>query len=247
MTNQQTKPVSPGYFVVGTDTGVGKTVVTALLTLHLQAKGIDVGVMKPFASGCHMDGEVNNSGEEDDGQWLKRVTASTDELAQVNPVRWSEALTPLTAARRAGDQCDYWQIAQDTLAQLQARHECVVVEGVGGLFAPIAQRDGQILNNADWAVESGYPVVLVARRILGTINHTLLTIEALRARNIAIAGLVFCDSVEVDESDVAVQTSPALIAEISGLEINGQVPFMQDLSLSNLQKTATEYLQFPFN
>jgi dethiobiotin synthetase len=244
MINQSMKSCSQGYFVVGTDTGVGKTVVTALVTLHLQAKGIDVGVMKPFASGCQMDGEMCNNDEEDDGQWLKRVTASPDELAQINPVRWSEALTPLTAARRAGDQRDYWQIAQHTLKQLQARHKCVVVEGVGGLFAPIAERDGHILNNADWAVESGYPVILVARRVLGTINHTLLTIEALRARDIAIAGLVFCDSVEVDESDVAVQTSPALIAEISGLEINGYVPFVQDLSRTNLQKAAAKYLQF---
>ncbi len=244
MIDLQVKPVSPGYFVVGTDTGVGKTVVTALLTLHLQAKGRDVGVMKPFASGCQMDDEMQNGGEEDDGQWLKRVTASSDELALINPVRWGEALTPLTAARRAGDRRDYWQIAQSTLQTLRARHECVVVEGVGGLLAPIAERNGRILNNADWALESALPVVLVARRILGTINHTLLTIEALRARNIAIAGLVFCDSIEADEDDVAVQTSARLISEISGLEINGQVPFLQDLSHENLQSAATKYLQF---
>lgn len=238
MNHQQDQSVPPGYFVVGTDTGVGKTVVTALLTLHLQAKGIDVGVMKPFASGCLLDAEAQKTGEEDDGRWLKRVTASTDELELINPMRWSEALTPLTAARRAGDERNYWQMAKDALAALQARHECVVVEGVGGLFAPIAEREGQILNNADWASESGLPVILVARRNLGTINHTLLTIEAMRARNIEIAGLVFCDAVEVDENDVAVQTGPALIGEISRINVLGMVSYLPNLSSEALHQVA---------
>lgn len=232
MSSQKAK----SYFVVGTDTGVGKTVVTALLTLHFQAKGLNVGVMKPFASGCSEPGTC--ASEEDDGPWLKWATASPDELSLINPVHWSEALTPLTAAQRAGDERDYWQIAKDTLTELQAHHECMIVEGVGGLLAPIAKRDGRILNNADWASELGLPVIIVARRNLGTINHTLLTIEALRARNIEVAGLVFCDAMEVDETDVAVQTGPDLICESSQINVLGMVPFFDDLSPTTLQIAA---------
>lgn len=234
MSSQQAR----SYFVVGTDTGVGKTVVTALLTLHFKAKGLNVGVMKPFASGCSEPGTI--ASEEDDGPWLKQATASPDELTLINPVRWGEALTPLTAAQRAGDERDYWQIAKDKLVELQARHECMIVEGVGGLFAPIAERDGRILNNADWATELDLPVIIVARRNLGTINHTLLTIEALRARNIEIAGLVFCDVVKVDEADIAVQTGPELISKSSQINVVGKVPYFGDLSPAALQIAANK-------
>ena len=223
------------FFVIGTDTDVGKTIVTALLALHFQARGADVGVMKPFASGCEIfDGKL----ESEDARFLQKASGATDEMDLINPARWREALTPLVAARRENDESDYWSRACAALGVLQARHGMMIVEGVGGLLAPIANCDGKILSNLDWAKECGLPVVLVARRGLGTINHTLLTLGVLQAHTIEIRGLVFCDALPIEENDVAAQTNPALIAEISGVPILGNVLFLEDLSRVNLQVVA---------
>jgi dethiobiotin synthetase len=232
---QNSKFKIQNLFVVGTDTGVGKTVVTALLALYFQARGVDCGVMKPFASGCEMfDGQL----ESEDARFLKNISGVNDEMDILNPARWREPLTPLVAAQRADDKSDYWSRARATLGVLQARHECVIVEGVGGVLAPIAEKNGKILSNLEWAKECELPVVVVARRGLGTINHTLLTLGVLRAHGIEIEGLVFCDAEPVEDSDIAVQTSPALIAKISGVPIWGEVSFTQDLSRANLQDVA---------
>ncbi len=228
-------PHPSSLFVVGTDTDVGKTIVTALLALHFQARGVDVGVMKPFASGCEISDEKLESA---DARFLKKVSGGADEMGEINPARWLEPLTPFVAAQRENDASDYWSRARAMLGVLQARHEMMIVEGVGGLLAPIAKRDGKILSNLDWAKECEMPVVLVARRGLGTINHALLTVGVLRAHDVQIKGLVFCDAGPIPENDVAAQTSPALIAEISGLPILGFVPFLEDLSRANLQTAA---------
>ena len=222
-------------FVVGTDTGVGKTIVTALLALHFQSRGVDCGVMKPFASGCEIVGEKLES---EDARFLLNATGAADEMDCVNPARWLEPLTPLVAAQRANDESDYWSRARAALGVLQARHGTMIVEGVGGLLAPIAKRDEKFLTNLDWAKENEMPVVVVARRCLGTINHTLLTLGVLQAHNIKIAGLIFCDAEPIAENDVAAQTSPALIAEISGVPILGQVSFLENLSRADLQDVA---------
>ncbi len=225
--------------IVGTDTGVGKTVVTALLALHFQAHGMDCGVMKPFASGCEsLDGKL----ESEDARFLVEISDVTDEMNLVNPARWREPLTPLVAAQRENDASDYWSRARAALGVLQARHEMMIVEGVGGLLAPIAKRDENFLSNLDWAKECELPVVVVARRGLGTINHTLLTLGVLRAQDVEIHGLIFCDAEPVEENDVAAQTSPALIAEISGVPILASIPFVEDLSRANLQEVARNSL-----
>lgn len=228
---------SSSLFVIGTDTGVGKTVVTALLALHFQAQGKDCGVMKPFASGCEItDGKL----ESEDALFLQKTSGVTDGMDLVNPACWREPLTPLVAAQRANDESDYWSRARAVLGVLRARHEMIIVEGVGGLLAPIALRNGKFLSNLDWAEECALPVLLVARRGLGTINHTLLTLGVLQGHGVEIRGLIFCDAEPLDENDVAAQTSPALIAEISGVPILARVPFVKDLSRVNLQKVARE-------
>lgn len=231
------KSETKSLFVVGTDTGVGKTVVTTLLALHFRARGHDVGVMKPFASGCEF---VAGKLESEDARFLISNCGVADEIDLVNPARWREPLTPLTAARRENDESDYWSRARTVLGVLRTRHEMVIVEGVGGLLAPIASRDGEFLSNLDWARECELPTVIVARRTLGTINHTLLTVGVLRAHDIPIQGLIFCDAELVDENDIAAQTSPHLISEIAGVPIWGKVPYLRDLSTALLEKAAAE-------
>jgi dethiobiotin synthetase len=225
------------YFVTGTDTGVGKTLVTALLTLHFLARGVDVGVMKPFASGCEVREGVLVS---EDANFLKETCVLQDEIELINPARWIEPLAPLVAARRAGDNSDYWQECLNAYEVLRARHETVLVEGVGGLLVPIAERNGKILTCAELAITLALPTIIVARRALGTINHTLLTIEVLRAANLEIAGLVFCDAEPMEEDDVAAATSPAIISEMSGVPILGSVPHLENRSREKLQQLSSQ-------
>ena len=229
-------------FVTGTDTGVGKTLVTALLALHFQEQGINCGVMKPFASGCQL---VTGELQSEDGLFLREATGVQDELGLINPIRLQEPLAPLTAGRRAGvDTTNFFAQARHAFDVLQSRYDLVVVEGVGGLLAPIAERETRILTSLDLIEEWQMPVVVVARRTLGTINHTLLTVEALKKRA-TIGGLVFCDAEPVPDDDIAAQTSPQLIAEITDLPVWGQVPFLPNLKSGGLREAARTHLQTP--
>jgi dethiobiotin synthetase len=224
MITRNPKLKTRNYFITGTDTGVGKTVVTALLALHFQARGADVGVMKPFASGCELEEGVLVS---EDATFLKETCRLEDELELMNPARWQEPLAPLVAARRAGDTSDYWARSLAAYEVLRSQYEMVLVEGVGGLLVPITERDEKILTCVDLASTLALPVIVVARRTLGTINHTLLTVEVLRAAQLEIAGLIFCDAEPVEESDIAALTSPTLISEMTGVPILASIPNRQ--------------------
>lgn len=230
-------PLTPqSVFVTGTDTGVGKTVASALIARFLRSHGHDAGVMKPLASGCEW---VDGSLVSEDAVFLKTISGVSDSLDLINPVRWEEPLAPLVAARRAPDAADHWQACLDAYAELRSRHPIMVVEGVGGVTVPLLDRQGKVLTCLDLVQELGLPVVIVARRMLGTINHTVLTVQALRGIGAEIAGLVFCDSMPVDDSDIAVQTSPEIIAEMTGLPVLAIVPYQAELSPQSLEYVAT--------
>src|SRR5687768_7689794 len=124
-------------FVTGTDTGVGKTLVTALLALRFQAQGKNCGVMKPFASGCDT---VNGELVSEDARFLQVATGQQDETDLINPFRLQEPLAPLVAARRSNIETrHFFDQAKTAFDVLQSRHDMVVVEGVGGLLVPIAE------------------------------------------------------------------------------------------------------------
>lgn len=240
------KPTS--LFLTGTDTGVGKTLVTALLVLHLRARGIDAGVMKPIASGCFWE---NGELKSEDALFLREMTEVEDELDLVNPIRYEEPLAPLVAARREA-KTDGKSAFRDDIAvcmnayqALMRRHECVVVEGVGGLRVPLQQeRAGEaIQTGVDLANSLALPLVCVARRTLGTLNHTLSTCSVPLQAPARIAALVFCDSARVEPDDIAAQTSPELLQEITGLPIWGEIPFLEDQSLQNLREIASKLIR----
>jgi dethiobiotin synthetase len=227
-------------FITGTDTGVGKTLVTALLALRLQAQGVDVAVMKPFASGCLVqNGELLS----EDALWLHDVTGVEDDLELINPIRYEEPLAPLMAARRIGRATSRdFDIALGALGELQRRHECVLVEGVGGLLVPIAEDNGRVLDCTDFAARLGFPGVVVARRTLGTINHTLLTCRTPLQSPARFEALLFCDAAPIEEDDVAAQSGPALIREITGLPVWGRVPYLADVSRETLIHASRQHL-----
>lgn len=148
-----------------------------------------------------------------------------------------EPLAPLVAARRAALGTSEWpRVMASAHRELLKRHEVVVVEGVGGLMVPLAEQGGAFYTCKDLLEELECPAIVVARRGLGTINHTLLTCRSALKPPAHFAGLVFSDAQEVDPEDVAAQTSPAVLAEMSGLPVLGQLPYRENLAPESVRE-----------
>ena len=210
-------PRHRGLFVTGTDTGVGKTMIACLIASAWRARGLDVGVMKPIETG---DAAMPHGIFDADG-WLLRCAASSREpMAAITPWRYAEPLAPLACARSSGIELDRTQLLAAITAMAE-RHRCLVVEGVGGALVPL----GKDWFVADLMAEVGLAALVVGRAGLGTINHMLLTIEALQRRSIAIAGVVLNGA----RGELAEQGNPALLQELgSGVPLWGVVPHLSD-------------------
>lgn len=168
-----------GLFVTGTDTGAGKTVVSAALLAAMSAAGERVRAHKPAVTGL----DDLPDGWPPDHELLASVAGMTPE--QVAPLRYGPACSPHLAARLAGERIDPTELI--ARAQESSRDEGVlIVEGVGGLLVPFTE-DFAV---RDLAVALGLPVLIAARPGLGTINHTLLTIEAARAARLEVRAVV---------------------------------------------------------
>lgn len=174
--------MAKGLFITGTDTDVGKTYVGALIARELRVAGYRVGVYKPVASGCRREARELVSG---DAVALWQAAGRPGELEWACPQRFEAPLAPHLAAREEGRAVDRRQL-RDGLAYWRERSDIVVVEGAGGLLSPVSDADYV----ADLAWEFGYPLVVVARNALGTINHTLQTLAA--AAVYCIDGLLDC-------------------------------------------------------
>ena len=185
--------------VTGTDTGVGKTVVAAALVLGLRERGVRAVGFKPIETGM-VDGEAADSE-------LLAAAAGLDEPLARPLLRLSEPLAPALAAERAGKELDSRQVGQ-RIAALRAAGYTVVVEGAGGLLTPLAWA----FTAVDLAAELGLPSVIVARAGLGTLNHTLLTVSALRQRDVPVRGVVL--NGRGDPPDLAEQTNPDALARL---------------------------------
>jgi dethiobiotin synthetase len=158
-----------GFFVTGTGTEVGKTVVAAVIARSLVAAGARVAVFKPASSGLE-------DGREPDHTLLRRAAGSTQRDDDIAPYRYDPPLSPHLGAELAGEAIEPARLVGAARAAA-ARADYLVCEGVGGLLVPLTL--GYLVR--DFARELGLPVVIAADPGLGTINHTLLTIEAARA------------------------------------------------------------------
>ena len=205
------------YFITGTDTGVGKTVVAGAIALHLRARGVKVGVMKPAETGCRVKGgELIPA----DAAFLKKVAGSDDALELICPYRFSEALAPSVAARRAGEKINI-KLIKKNFDAISANNDVVIVEGAGGIMVPL--RDKYLY--LDLAEELGLPVVIVGRAGLGTINHTLLTVNAIRARNLEISAIILNQGTK-KSSGIAEETNADEIRALSGINRVFSLPYM---------------------
>ena len=184
--------MSKAYIVTGTDTGIGKTTVAAMLVLAL-----DAVYWKPIQSGTE---------EGTDRQRVQALTQLPDDRLLPERYVLSQPLSPHRAA-----ELDGIEIKAEALV-LPAFGRTLVIEGAGGLMVPVTRNKLQIDVFADWSL----PIILCARTALGTINHTLLSIEALRGRHMRLHGLIFVG----DDNPDNMRT----IADFSGARILGHVP-----------------------
>ena len=175
--------MAQSYLILGTDTNVGKTYVAGSLLKHFVQLGLKAVGMKPIASGC----ELNATGElvNEDVQVLQNASNTKAPLDLINPYRFAPAIAPHIAAQQAGITMQLEVIAQAYL-QLTAMADVVIVEGAGGFLVPLNQN--QTL--ADLAKKLNISIILVVGMRLGCINHALLTVEAIEARGLRLAGWV---------------------------------------------------------
>jgi dethiobiotin synthetase len=178
-----------GLFVTATGTGVGKTLVTAALLHQLRAAGVRASARKPVLSGF-----PDPSGEPSDAEVLLRAQGldpTPDRVEAIAPWRFRAPLSPDMAAAAEGRRIDFERLVAYT-REACAADERVLVEGVGGVCVPLDETHTVL----DWIAACGLPALLVAGSYLGTLSHTLTAVSVLRARGVALAGLVLCESPE---------------------------------------------------
>jgi dethiobiotin synthetase len=190
-------------FITGTDTGVGKTYVAARIARALVATGRRVGVYKPAASGCARHGGILVS---DDAVALWNAAGRPGELDRVCPQRFAAPLAPHLAARAEGKEIDA-ALLRDGIEYWQQRSEIVLVEGAGGLMSPLGDEDYV----ADLAAAFRFPLLVVSRNVLGTINQTLQTLIAAAAfkGGLPVAGVVLNHAAPPAADDVSLASNRA--------------------------------------
>jgi dethiobiotin synthetase len=194
--------------VTGTDTGVGKTHFCSLLVRALRGRGIDAVGMKPFCCG-----------ERDDAERLYEASGGVADLALVNPVWLRVPAAPYAACLVENRMLDL-DAARRAYAALAAAHALVVVEGVGGWRVPLTAD----FCASDFAAELGIPVLLVSANKLGTLNHTQLTVDAIRGRGLPCLGVVLNQPAAPDACPAAV-TNAAVLEQLLSVPLLGEIPF----------------------
>ncbi len=222
-----------GLFITGTDTGVGKTVVSGIIISLLKPTGLSVGAMKPFETGCLKRDDLLIPS---DGLFLKNVSHMDESLNHVTPFALEKPLAPMVAAHLDVIEIDIkkiWKIFN----KLKERYDVIIVEGVGGIMVPI-KRDYFVL---DMARDFGFPVIVVSRPILGTINHTLLTVNYALEHGLDVRGVIINYS-SPPQGDLAEETNPGVISELSSVPLLGVIPYIDRFDDESLRKTALKYL-----
>jgi len=205
-----------GLFITATDTGVGKTLIAGAIAKILSQKGRKIGVFKPVATGCKKtrDGLVG-----EDAEFLAGCCNSGLSLQEINPVTFEVPAAPLVCEQIENKKVDIEKISA-AYNRICSKTDYIIVEGIGGIRVPITDN----LDALGLAKAFNLSVVIVARPAMGTINHTLLTIDAVRNAQLPLAGIVI-SGYDKSKADLAEQSSPAIIAELGRTQILAVVPF----------------------
>lgn len=222
-----------GFFITGTDTGVGKTIVAGAVVKALKFLGVKTGVMKPVETGCSREGGKLFP---NDGLFLRRIADIDDPVALVTPYCFESPLSPMAAAEIDASPVGVEEIKK-AFRTMAAKYDAVVVEGIGGLMVPIS-KDYYV---AELAAEIGLPLIIVARPGLGTINQTMLTLDHALKAGIDVAGIVINYS-SPPEHTLAEKTNPGVLSRIASAPLIGTFPYLKELSGDTIGDAACDAL-----
>ena len=219
-------------FITGTDTDVGKTYITAGLAATIHKMSIDVGVMKPFAAGA----AAKSGFKSKDAQIISNAANTSDSESLVNPQFFPIPASPYTASKSLKIKPKISTILSN-FKKLTALHEIVLVEGMGGIMTPITKN----YHVANLIKDMRIPAIIVASNRVGTINHTIMTVEMCKKHKIPIKGLILNDFVS-DGYKIR-----DLVRDFKGLfnvPILGSIPHVDDLTSPFLYKIFKKNLDF---
>ena len=220
-------------FITGTDTDVGKTYVTAGLAILLYKHGINVGVMKPFAAGTKSSGK-----QVSDIDILIKSSHCCDPQNLINPQFFPLPFAPYTAAKSLNTQPNI-DLIMSSFVQLCTRHDIMLVEGIGGIMTPIT-KDYFV---RDMIKQMNIPTIIVTRNKIGAINHTLLTVEACKARDVHVCGIVI-NAIDSDGYDSNSLTDD--LQDLTSLPVLGTIPTIPNLDEDTLYKIFQDSIDMRF-
>ncbi|MED1470723.1 dethiobiotin synthase [Bacillus salipaludis] len=218
-----------GIFITGTDTDVGKTIISSGIAAVLKEQQLDVGVFKPLLSG------ILREDPRSDTSLLKQLSKSSLSYEEITPYVFKEPLAPYVAAKLEGKSVRMEEVLCHW-EKIKEKHEFFIVEGAGGISVPL----GEQFLVSDLIKELELPIVIVARPNLGTVNHIFLTVQYAKSLGLTIAGIVLNGISE--QPDLAEKTNPKLIEELCGVPILGITPKLRDLTLENIKNMVKEHI-----
>ncbi len=208
-----------GYFITGTDTEIGKTIVTALLTLGFRQNGVNCCPIKPIASGGQIyEGTLVS----EDALVYRDIVGLNVPLNVLNPLCLQKAASPHLAAQLEGVSIQPEEMLL-SIESFAKQYEMVLVEGVGGWRAPITESFWV----SDLAKQLGLPVIVVSANRLGAINHTLMTLECIRQSGQTLAGVIMNTPQPIEDPDIA-EDNIRTIEKLGQVNILGNIPYLDE-------------------
>lgn len=205
------KLLNNSLFITGTDTGIGKTWITALLGIFLKRSGIEVGAMKPISTGGR-----------EDAVFLKKHLNLDDPIETINPIYFDTPMSPNVAAQISDCPIEIAKIF-DSFSLLKSKYDVLLVEGIGGVMVPI--KENYFVR--DMIKDLDLSSIIVSRSSLGMLNHLFLTYESLEKYHLDIAGVVLNDCKPV-ENEFLVRKNVEVVNDILDEPIIGHVPFLDN-------------------
>ncbi|HEY1235871.1 MAG TPA: dethiobiotin synthase [Candidatus Binatia bacterium] len=205
-----------GIFITGTDTGVGKTLVSCSVAALLRDLGYRVGVMKPVETGCS---QRNGELFPEDAVRLKQASGCDEPMEKICPYRFAEPLAPSIAAERGGERIDIDRLLQ-VYHEISSGHDVTLVEGAGGLMVPLLPS----FTYADFGRTAKLPLIVVAANRLGAINHLMLTLEHAQCKGLSVIGYVL--NCVTDQNSLASDTNREVLANLTGVPCLAELTFV---------------------
>ena len=217
-------------FVTGTDTDVGKTCVTAGIVNHLSKMNIDVGIMKPFASGYKATADSIS----DDVEILMKYSGVTDPISLINPYYFEIPTSPYDACKQLNLEIDISKVI-DSYKQLSSKHEIVIVEGIGGLMTPLSKN----YFVSDIILDLGLNSIIVTGTKIGSVNHIMLTYEHAHQKHLSLNGLIINQNV-MDGYELS--NLRHQIHDLTGERIHGVIPYHDPFNIQSYVENFSHFV-----